>query len=140
MYSGRKQFRLDKTLRSDKKLPEERYLFSAKTGNTACNQPTDKREKWKSESDYQRRSDPGAERTGRQTGTDGSFLYWDNNGGRISSRWKNRRAAGNSKCIKYTDRIWRRCDHESKLFAGARYRRTFHMYPGAFKKIDRYTL
>ena len=73
MYSGRKQFRLDKTLRSDKKLPEERYLFSAKTGNTACNQPTDKREKWKSESDYQRRSDPGAERTGRQTGTDGSF-------------------------------------------------------------------
>lgn len=48
-------------------------IFSAKTGNTACNQPTDKREKWKSESDYQRRSDPGAERTGRQTGTDGSF-------------------------------------------------------------------
>ena len=54
-------------------LPEERYLFSAKTGNTACNQPTDKREKWKSESDYQREPDPGAERTGRQTGTDGSF-------------------------------------------------------------------
>ena len=27
MYSGRKQFRLDKTLRSDKKPPEERYLF-----------------------------------------------------------------------------------------------------------------
>ena len=48
-------------------------LCEAKTGNTACNQPTDKREKWKSESDYQRRSDPGAERTGRQTGTDGSF-------------------------------------------------------------------
>lgn len=30
MYSGRKQFRLDKTLRSDKKLPEERYLFQPK--------------------------------------------------------------------------------------------------------------
>ena len=44
-----------------------------KTGNTACNQPIDKRKKWKSKSDYQRRSDPGAERTGRQTGTDGSF-------------------------------------------------------------------
>ena len=52
---------------------EERHHFSAKTGNTACNQPTDKRKKWKSKSDCQREPDPGSERTGRQTGTDGSF-------------------------------------------------------------------
>lgn len=68
-----KQFRLDKALRGDKQLPEERHHFSAKTGNTACNQPTDKRKKWKSKSDCQREPDPGSERTGRQTGTDGSF-------------------------------------------------------------------
>ena len=67
------EHRIHKTIRTDKKLPEERYLFSAKTGNTACNQPTDKRKKWKSKSDCQREPDPGSERTGRQTGTDGSF-------------------------------------------------------------------
>ena len=32
-------------LRGDKQPPEERHHFSAKTGNTACNQPTDKRKK-----------------------------------------------------------------------------------------------
>lgn len=47
MYIGGKQFRLDKALRGDKQPPEERHHFSAKTGNTACNQPTDKRKNGK---------------------------------------------------------------------------------------------